>query len=261
MKGTIISVTILLAIGATCCLLLYNRAGPFSPGTSLSLSLGLDAAAATVVSATASSATPSSSFTSTSPSAAVTTTTAPITPSATVLNSIAQQLATMPATTATYLSVNGADMTGQDMTVTGDTGTPTTSQGTYGPAGCTAACNSNAGCVASVYSPSTKTCWIKSGLTPTGITGNADRVLQIPDKGATGFPKNNYNYPGNDTVAMPLPSAADCSTLCQALPWSKCQGSTYDSNAGTCHIKAPASNITAANNMVSWAKAYIPAYG
>ncbi len=256
MKGTVVSVTILLLVGATCCLLLYYRDGPFSPGSSVSLALGLDSSSAS--STTSATPAPASASASTSASAS---SSAPVT-SSTATNQTAQNPSASAATATplAYLSISGADMPEQDMPVTGDDGKPASSQGTYGPAGCTAICNSNAGCAASIYSPSTKTCWIKSGLTPGKVSGNADRVLQIPDTGATGAPANNYNYPGNDTVSLPLPSADDCSTLCRALPWSACQGSTYDSNAKTCHIKAPASNLTPANNMVSWGKKYLSSY-
>lgn len=248
MIGAVVSVLVLLAIGLTINLLLYYRNGPFAPFSSFSAQLGLDQGAATLaatvspIAATAAASTPAASQNVTSASTSTQTAT-PSTPAA------------PPA--PIYIGITGADMPGQDMTVTGDNGNQTTSQGTYGPSGCTAICSNNAGCVASVYAPSSKTCWIKSGVTPTSISGNSDRLLQIPSTGATGVMKNNYNFVGNDTVALVLPSSDYCSSLCQALPWKSCQGSTYDMNTSTCHIKAPAQNMTAQSNMVSWMKNYV----
>ncbi len=238
MIGAIVSVAVLLAMGVTCCLLLYYRNGPFAPYSSTSLMLGLDAAIGSATGTTS-----SSSQAVASPIVPVSSTPA-TTPQAQVVT----------ATPVNYLSVTGADMSGQDMSVTGDDGKPATSQGTYGPAGCTAICSGNAGCMGSVYSPSTKTCWIKSGFTEGNVAANSDRVLSLPMNPLKGSSYYSTSYTGPDIIAPVLPTFSDCSTLCQMVP--DCAGVVYDNSYGkTCHIKSAISAQVDNTNTNAWVKA------
>lgn len=250
MIATVLAVLVLACFGFVACYLLHSRSGPFLPFSAWSIYLALDPVVAPASAAGIAAASTASTPAPASPST-----------SATASNQVAQTAPTPTVPTPltiVYTSVPGANMPGSDMPVTGDDGKPASSQGTYGPAGCTAICSGNAGCAASVYSTSSRTCWIKTRLDPAGISADADKILQVPSNGSSGSLKNNYTFAGNDVASLALPSSDSCSALCQALPRSACQGTTYDTNAGICHVKAPAQNLTAQPMMVSWAKNYSP---
>lgn len=253
MLGRLLIITIIAIAGIIVNYLLHDRLGPFAPFSSWSSFLKLDSGAVPTQSPLAASVATSS--------------TSAIVPSSTLAGAAVPAITsgsqTSLATSAPtpiltkYLTINGADMPGQDIAVDVG-GSQATSQGTYGPSGCTAICSSNSGCKASVYNPTSKTCWIKSGLTPSSVQANGNLLLQVPDTSASGTEKNNYNYEGNDVMALKLPSSGDCSTLCRALPWGSCQGTTFEPDSNTCHIKAPAQNLKPTPNMISWAKRYVP---
>ena len=234
MIGSIVAVGVLLGIGLMLCYLLRTRNGPFAPYTSTSIALGLDQAVPIQTSAAASL---TLAVKAPAPSSQVATSAPPLQPA--------------PISAPTYTSAVGADMTGNDMQVTGDDGKTSTSQGVYGPSGCTAVCSANAGCQASVYQPSTKTCWIKSGVDSKGIQANSDRILSAVSS-AKGGEWLNSSFGGQENLSIILPDSDQCKLLCNILPYKTCAGTSYNTNTKTCSIKNPANNMQDAPMTMSY---------
>lgn len=220
----------LVAAIAGLCYLLANRRGPFQPGSFLSTVLGLDLAYAGAAPVPATASTPSPA------------------------NALSAAAASTTPTTPLYSTVNGIDMTGSD--IPPDASRPgTIAQTTYGPTGCQAICSSDSRCKAGVYQPSTQLCWMKSAVTPSTLTPNADRVLlpQVTGTSAGASYTNMHFTTGIEALAIKTPTVGDCSSLCQGLPDSVCQGVTFDPD-GTCRVKSKASGLAAAGLYRSWLK-------
>ncbi len=216
------------------CYLLTKRLGPFQPGSFLSSQLGLDQPYTASTTATTSSNTGTS--TTTAGGAATATSTAG------------------NATTPLYLTVNGADMAGND--VPPDASKPSvTSQPTYAATGCQAICSSDSRCKAAVYQPSTQLCWMKSAVTPGGIASATDRTVLLPVTSVpTGTAYTNMQFStGIEASKLSLPTLSDCTSLCQGLSRSDCQGVTYDPDK-TCHVKSMASGLGTNSLYNSWLK-------
>lgn len=221
--------------------LLYTRSGPFAPSSAWSISLGLDNGPIPIQSPLMASVGTTNPAQSALPASAPATSATP------------PAQATAPAATPiVYTSIAGADMPGSDMLVDVG-GSKVSSQGTYGPTGCTAICSSNSGCAGSVYQPSTKTCWIKTGIDPKAVQTNNDRILQVPaSKDAPGNDYFNTSFGGQTNLSLVLPDSDQCKSLCSILPWATCTGTTYDGTTKICTVLNPANGMKASPMITSF---------
>ena len=97
-------------------------------------------------------------------------------------------------------------------------------------ASCANLCQTTAGCVAALFSPSTGECWSKSALGQN--SANPNRVLLLPPSASF----QGYDFGGNDIgSALTGMTAQTCAAKCQTT--TGCVAALFQPSTGLCWLK------------------------
>ncbi|CAF3974798.1 unnamed protein product, partial [Rotaria sp. Silwood1] len=104
-------------------------------------------------------------------------------------------------------------------------------------AGCCSQCEATIGCNAFAYSPSSRDCWLKTGMGH-DLRQNDDRISAHKHRGCPNFVLQvGWDYYGNDIppFPVPVPDYAGCCSQCEAT--IGCNAFAYSPSSRDCWLK------------------------